>query len=100
MELSDYLLRQRAVLAATPAAAVAEGRIDWEDVPSWQGVKAVVDGHEGPAAGDEASVDEGEDEEEGEWREALANTGKAYYWNVRTLETRWDKPSESTGMAK
>ena len=57
-------------------------------VPSWKGVKSVV-ATEG-ADGDEA-VDDAE-ETESEWREALANTGKTYFWNVRTRETRWDAP--------
>ena len=34
-----------------------------------------------------------EDEDEGDWREALSKHGKVYYWNVKTRETRWEKPA-------
>ena len=45
-----------------------------------------------------ASISEGgkeddEEDDDSEWQEALANTGKVYYWNVRTRETRWEKPT-------
>ena len=61
-------------------------------VPTWKGVKSVVS-----AGGADEEVEEGEakEEAESEWREALANTGRTYYWNVRTRETRWDKPDDA-----
>ena len=37
--------------------------------------------------------DEQDDDDDSEWQEALANTGKVYYWNVKTRETRWEKPT-------
>lgn len=106
MEMAYYVQQQRTILAATDSLAVAEGRIAWGDVPSWNGIKSVVDvpshaagsaeaaaaSGAGGASTDGSGGGEAEEEEEGEWREALANTGKTYYWNVRTRETRWDKP--------
>merc|ERR1712136_346086 len=29
---------------------------------------------------------------EGDWREAISVTGKTYYWNVKTRESRWSNP--------
>jgi len=57
-------------------------------VPSWKGVNSVVAGED--VKGIEATD---VDEEEGEWREALSVAGKKYFWNIRTRETRWDRPS-------
>lgn len=94
MEMAAYLQRAQGLLAATEAQAVTEGRIDWGAVPSWKGVKSVVDGGAevaGALANGQVEEKE-EEEEEGEWREALANTGKKYFWNVNTRETRWEKP--------
>ncbi len=45
-----------------------------------------------------AEVDAGaddDDDDEGEWREALDVTGKKYFWNTRTRESRWEKPAET-----
>jgi hypothetical protein len=100
MELAAYLQRAKLLLAATEDQAVREGRIDWGEVPSWKGVKSVL---EDPAsdvnaalsgeARDAAAIEGAEAEEEGGvWRAALANTGKTYYWNIETRETRWEKP--------
>ena len=38
------------------------------------------------------NADEDVDEELGEWRKALTEAGKVYWWNVRTRESRWDDP--------
>jgi hypothetical protein len=90
MEMAHYVRRNQAMLKAADTEAVAEGRIAWQEVPSWKGVKSVVGGVEG--AKNEDGVEE--EEKESEWREALANTGKTYYWNVRTRETKWEKPAD------
>ena len=29
-----------------------------------------------------------------EWREHKAPDGRTYYYNIRTMQTRWDKPKE------
>lgn len=90
MEMARYIRKQQSMLDATDASAVMEGRIPWSDVPSWKGIRSVVAGSDDDAAASE-DEDDGEDEES-EWRSALANTGKTYYWNVKTRETSWDKP--------
>jgi hypothetical protein len=30
----------------------------------------------------------------GEWRHALDESGKVYYWHTKTMQRTWDKPSE------
>jgi len=30
----------------------------------------------------------------GEWRHALDENGKVYYWHTKTMQRTWDKPSE------
>jgi len=98
VEMALYLRRQDEMLGNTETAALLEGRIAWEPVPSWKGVRSVVSvqdsqAPEGEVAEEEIVAEEEEEEEEGDWRPALANTGKTYYWNIKTRETRWDKPS-------
>lgn len=88
-------------------------------VPSWKGVKSVVKGGgtgvnklkstdnqlidvvggmDGDMDGDDVEEDllenEKEEDELGDWREALDVTGKTYYWNVVTRESSWEKPKE------
>jgi hypothetical protein len=50
-----------------------------------------MEGGEGDVE-EELEEEEKEEEELGEWREALDVTGKKYYWNVNTRESRWEKP--------
>lgn len=96
MELAAYLQRAKLLLAAADDQAVREGRIEWGEVPSWRDVKSVFVDSSGAAGSVEAGGAESvpSEEEESDWREALANTGKAYYWNVKTRETRWEKPEK------
>ena len=36
-----------------------------------------------------------EEEQESDWREEFAPTGKRHYWNVKTRESRWEKPADA-----
>mmetsp|Transcript_69284 Transcript_69284/g.139360 ORF Transcript_69284/g.139360 Transcript_69284/m.139360 type:complete len:329 (+) Transcript_69284:79-1065(+) len=123
LEMAKYVREQQAMLAQQDTAAVVEGRIPWSRVPTWQGIKSMVDdtdlvddtgrilGKKSPGGGDGltgestaaaakeavAAKEDGEEDDD-EWREALANTGKTYYWNIKTRESRWEKPEG--GFAK
>ena len=35
----------------------------------------------------------------GEWREAITVRGEAYWWNVRTRESRWKRPGAEDGAS-
>jgi len=92
LELARYVETNLDTLYATPTEAILEGRIAWGELPKW-GVAATTAG--APAADGAVgatNADEDVDEELGEWRKALTEAGKVYWWNVRTRESRWDDP--------
>ena len=90
--VARYVETNLDTLYATPTEAILEGRIAWGELPKW-GVAATTAG--APAADGAVgatNADEDVDEELGEWRKALTEAGKVYWWNVRTRESRWDDP--------
>lgn len=94
MVLVQYMREQKKILEDTKTQAVCEGRIAWGPVPSWKGIKSLVHGEALDIDNEDKEEDSEDEDEEGEWREALAQTGKKYYWNAKTRETRWEKPEE------
>jgi len=97
MEMAAYLNREHEALQNLDGEAFYEGRIPWGAVPSWTGIKSLVNESElgsGDAMlAEEAAVDAASDDDAlGEWREALAVNGKRYWWHVKTRESRWEKP--------
>lgn len=91
MEMAHYLERELETLKGLDTQSFYEGRIPWGPVPSWRGIKTLVDCSEGEQGTQEHHSEE--EVESDEWREALAPDGKRYYWNVRTRESSWEKPS-------
>lgn len=87
MEMARYLQRENAAIQALDTDAFNEGRIPWGPVPTWEGVKSLADGTELAVEDMDA-----EDDDLGDWREAMAVNGKPYYWNVKTRESSWTKP--------
>ena len=79
-------------LYATPTEAILEGRIAWGELPKWGIAAATAGSPATDGAVGATSTDEEADEELGEWRKALTEAGKVYWWNVRTRESRWDDP--------
>jgi hypothetical protein len=63
-----------------PWSQIEEGQLDWT-FP--EGVNVTEDDRK-------YLLDKGL---EGEWRSAIAVTGQTYWWNVRTRESRWEKPN-------
>jgi len=95
MEMAAYLNREYESLQNLDGEAFYEGRIPWGQVPSWAGIKSLVDESEDEDAklALEAELDAATDDDElGEWREALAVNGKRYWWHIKTRESRWEKP--------
>jgi len=101
--MADYVEKESAMVQELDFDALCEGRIPWSPVPSWSGVPSMLEGSDSDSGGEvldsteaaKADLDSSElekEEEEGEWREALALDGRRYYWNVRTRESRWDRP--------
>jgi WW domain len=79
MLLADYTRRELLSLLVQPKEDVYRGWITW-----------------GPAVG-ETKEDRLERQRklfEGEWREAIHQDGRLYFYHTSTHETRWDPPAE------
>jgi len=96
MEMAAYLNREHEALQNLDGDAFYEGRIPWGPVPSWAGIKSLVSESElsedAKLAAEEDADGATDDDDLGEWREALAVNGKRYWWHVKTRESRWEKP--------
>jgi len=80
LALARYVLQELQSLQALSVPAVCGGRVAWGSPPLWP------DRSLGQTAAEEPVT--------GEWQSALAPTGQPYYWNTRTRETRWDRPTQ------
>ena len=63
-----------------PYSQIEEGQLDWT-MP--EGIEITEDDRR-------LMVEKGM---EGEWRTAMAVDGKVYWWNTKTRESRWDRPT-------
>jgi hypothetical protein len=41
---------------------------------------------------EEGEEEEEEEREKGDWKMAYSETGRVYWWNVKTRESVWEKP--------
>jgi cytochrome b pre-mRNA-processing protein 3 len=69
--MAEYVRNQIASLEAQTNAELFEGRVSWLDVNV--AAKAA-------------------EAQQSDWRQAVAPNGRAYYYHVKTRETRWTKP--------
>lgn len=72
MKMIHYLHAEYETIQNIDYNVIEQGMLPWKDPPFKE---------------KEDSTDETSD-----WREALANNGKTYYWNIKTRETMWEVP--------
>jgi len=72
-KMADYVRNQINTFEALGSADLMRGKLSWLDFGNSSAVTALA----------------------GEWRQAVAPSGKRYWWNVRTRESRWTKPVEA-----
>lgn len=83
--LAEYMKRELKNLEKVDSKYIMEGTIPWGPHPS---VKIVT-------AADEEDQDEYTliGQQFGNWRTALDNRGKLYYWNLTTRMSSWERPT-------
>lgn len=88
--MAEHMKKEMKKLEKVDAKYIMEGTVPWSAPPE-------------PPAGKQSQPQQasGEDEEEvtligqqfGNWRSALDNRGKLYYWNLTTRFSVWDRPT-------
>ena len=104
--LALYACREVGMLRALPREDFYAGNIPWGAPPDWAGVvddegrttrthdtkedygkaRGEVEALGGVPFEDDETLPEG-------WKSTLSAGGKVYYWNQKSKETRWDKPT-------
>ena len=84
IDLAKYIRKEQISLFDISNEAILDGRINFEDPPFLD-----VVGKEGASS---KMLDP--------WEEVVENTGKIYYWNTETGETRWEKPNTNDHQEK
>ena len=92
MKMADYVYREYTSLQDVSAEAVVDGRIAFGRMPDWSGVRITASPSSSSSSSGSDAGDAAEDEGEGEWKRAISNEGKVYYWNTKTRESRWTAP--------
>lgn len=95
LTLADYVHNEHTSLLQVPDDAMLEGRVAFSPAPTFQ-ARPGASGYGGGLGKTPPSTTiedllagaEGKDE----WKKATAATGRTYYFNVKTRETRWNLP--------
>jgi hypothetical protein len=91
--LAKYVRTEQLSLQQLPAPALLEGRFAWGSLPKFPPIpkdyKPIENVQPFENEAEEAAQTTAE---KGEWRTAISATGKIYYWNTVTRESRWEKP--------
>lgn len=95
LTLANYVHSEHTSLLQVPDDAVLEGRVAFSPIPAFQSRPGAAGYGGGQGKATQAkSIDEllASAEAKDEWKRAIAATGRTYYFNVKTRETRWDLP--------
>lgn len=76
LQLANYVRKQMKVLYDVPTDRFLEGDIDWLDPPMTTRDDMLIDSN--------VKI----------WRPTYSATGKLYYWNIYTRESRWKAEAE------
>ncbi len=104
--LALYADRELAKLLRLPADDFYAANIPWGKPPDWEGVLDDEGGAAKPHDGEKeterdimdveakggVAIRDDDDLKEG-WASALSAGGKVYYWNKKTKETTWTRPT-------
>lgn len=83
--VADYMKRELKNLEKVEAKFIMEGTVPWGPLPTLAGVA--------PAPEEDDATYTLIGQQFGNWRTALDNRGKLYYWNMTTRFSVWDRPS-------
>ncbi|KAE8906746.1 hypothetical protein PF005_g12555 [Phytophthora fragariae] len=83
--VADYMKRELKNLEKVDAKYIMEGTIPWSPLPETHAKVTDIPGD------DDNAVLIGQ--RFGNWRSALDNRGKLYYWNMTTRYSVWDRPT-------
>ena len=86
MAMAEYVFREYESLQSVGDTAICEGRIQFGELPEWPGASVRVDGS--------GMYAEGKAPDAGEWKQAISNDGRVYWWNTQTRESRWTLPKQ------
>jgi len=95
LTLANYVHSEHTSLLQVPDDAVLEGRVAFSPIPAFQSRPGAAGYGGGQGKATQAtSIEEllASAEAKDEWKKAVAATGRTYYFNVKTRETRWDLP--------
>ena len=95
LELAAYIRNeQKSLVNNVSKEAILDGRIEWGPIPKWEATRKLFAANN-KNKNKTVSIDLTHDHENNTslWREAVAPDGKIYYWNIKTKESRWEKPA-------
>jgi cytochrome b pre-mRNA-processing protein 3 len=93
LALANYVESEHTSLQNVSDNAMLEGRVAFSSVPVFQSKPT-------RKPQETASIEDllASAKEKDEWKRATAATGRTYYFNVKTRETRWDLPEGVTSV--